>query len=883
MKALRRMFMRVLGALTAGRREARLREEVEEHLALLTEEKIRAGMTPEEARRAAVLKFGPVESIKEEYREQRGLPWAETLWQDVRYAARTLRRDAGFTMVAVAIIAIGIGANTAIFSVLNTLVLRPLPFFAADRLVWIENDFPNNRQHGLSGITSRVDIYWEWQRLNQSFEQLEAYNAFFNRGSYSLAGDGEPERVVGVEVSRNLFPMLGVVPRLGRQFSEEESRLGGPRAALISHALWERRFSSDPAAVGRTVSLNDQAVTIVGVMPREFDFGSVFSPGTRVDLFTPLLLDEVKNWGNTLAVLGRLKPGLRIEAAQSEFQALHGPIAEKYPQMSKWFGARLEPLHDSVSGRLQMALMLLAGAVGAVLLIVCVNMGNLLLVRGEARRKEIAVRTAIGASRWRIARQLMTESLLLAAGGAIIGLMLAVAATRGLARLQGVNLPLLREVGVDGAVLTFTVLVTIASGLLFGLAPALAVSQADVHESLKEAARGMSEGLRRARVRSVLVVSQVALACVLVAAAGLLIRSFMRVLDVDLGFRAEHLAALRVDPSTRYESSEKRVALIEELVRRVRTVPGIETVSVTDALPLDRNRSWTLGAKGQEYPNGRPGAFVRFVMPGYFQAMGIPLRAGRDFSESDRKDSPAIILNETGARTLWPGESAIGRIASIRGRDEFHVVGVVGDVRHSGPEEQAGVEMYLPLLAGGDGTQSVDLVMRTKLDPQALASSVRTVLRPVDANLPVAEFKQLESLVDRAVSPRRTIVWLLGAFAMIALMLACVGIYGVVSYTVSRRAQEFGIRMALGASGRDVRLDVFRRTLWLAVAGVALGTAAGLLVTGFMGSLLYGVQARDPLTFAAAPAVLVAVALLAGYLPARRAARIDPISALRME
>lgn len=887
MKSIRRFFSRFVSTFVPQRSDAAFSAEFEEHIAELTEENIRAGMAPDEARRVAILKFGPVGSLKEDFRDQRGLPFLETFFQDLRYAFRTLRRDSGFALVAVAILSIGIGANTAIFSVVNTLVLRSLPFYASDRLVWIENEFPNHKAAGLSGITSRVAVYWEWQKLNQSFEQMEAYNAFFGRSSYSISGDREPERVIGVEVSKNLFPMLGVRPMLGRTFVENEVQLNGARAVLISYGLWQRRFGSDPSIVGKSVRVNDSPVTVVGVMPREFDFGSVFAPGIRTDLFLPLVLDEVKNWGHTLAIVGRLKPGVSIQQARAEFRVLNEQIATAHPDWRNWFGSYMQPLHDSVSGRVKAGILLLAGAVGVVLLIVCVNVGNLLLARAASRRQEMAVRAALGASRGRVIRQMLTESLLLAGAGGVVGALIAGFATELLSRMRGVTLPLLERVHVDGIALVFAVGVTMLTGILFGLVPALELSRSDIQEGLKDASRGSSEGHRKTWLRNGLVISEVALACILVAGTGLLVRSFLRVLDIDLGFRPERVAALRIDPSSKYETDKKSLAFIEEIVRRVREVPGVESVSGTDALPLDRNRSWGIAAKGQIDPKsmsdptkGWISAYVRFVLPGYFKTMGIPIRAGEEFTERDREGkTPVIIINETAARRLWPGQNAVGQIAYGGGSEERRVAAVVADVRHSGPEEQAGVEMYMPVAQSEN--RSVDLVMRTTLDPKALASVVRATLRPLDPTLPITEFRPMQDLVDRAVSPRRVIVWLLAGFAVIAVVLASLGIYGVVSYTVSRRTQEIGIRMALGASARNVQMDVLGHTLKLVSIGVVCGVSVSLILSSLIESQLYGVGARDPLTYLAAPAVLVIVALFAALLPSRRASKVDPMTALR--
>ncbi|MBC8164306.1 MAG: ABC transporter permease [Bryobacteraceae bacterium] len=798
---------------------------------------------------------------------------------DVRYACRNLKGDPGFAMVAVAILAIGIGANTAVFSVLNALVLQPLPFYAANRLAWIENEFPDSRSGGLSGSTSRVATLWEWRRQSQSFEQIEAYNAFFGRGSYTLTDGNEPERLVGVEVTQNLLPMLGVSPALGRGFLKEECLPNGPRAALISHGLWQRRFASDRRVIGKTVRLNDEPVIITGVMRRDFDFGDVFTPGVKPEIVVPLILENVQNWGNTLAVTGRLKPGISPEQAQAELRLINEQTFRSRPEWRSWTGAKVTTLRDAVTGRLRPAVLLLAGAAGMVLLIVCVNIGNLLLARGMSRQKEVAVRAALGAGRGRIIRQMLTESLLLGGLGGMVGTVIAWSGTHAMANLQGVSLPLLHTIRIDATALGFMLLGTLVTVLLFGLAPALESSRTDVQQGLKEGGRGGGEGKRTNWLRGILVISEVALACILLTGCGLLIRSFLRVLEVDLGFRPERVAALRIDPTAKYETSEKRLAFMEEAARSIAALPGIEMSSITDALPLDRNRSWSLGAKGEVYPDKPPSAYVRFIFPRYFYTMGIPFKAGRDFSAQDKKGSQNVmIVNETAARTLWPGREAVGQV-SVIGQIEFQIVGVASDVRHSGPEHEAGVEVYMPLAQ--NVSNSVDIVMRTGMDPADLALSVRAALRPVDPDLPATGFRLLQTLVDRSVSPRRFVVTLLGGFALLALGLASLGIYGVVSYSVGRRTHEIGIRMALGASAHSVQKGVMKSVLLLVSIGVATGMAGAMALARLIHSLLYGVSMYDPLTLAAAPLVLIGVALMASYLPARRASGIDPMNALR--
>lgn len=801
----------------------------------------------------------------------------ESLSQDVRYTLRTLRRDAGFFAAAVLIIGLGIGANTVIFSVVNALLFRPLKFSHSDRLVWIAN---TGGDGGLSSVTTRVANYQDWRRMNRSFEDLAAYFAFFDYGTYNLIGSGEPERLVGVGVSQNFLGFLGVEPKLGRGFVDQECQWNGRPAVILTQGLWERRFGADPRIIGRSITLNDRQTTIVGVLPATFDFSTVFTPGSRVDMVVPFpITQETDRWGNTLAVLGRLKPGVSVQQAQAEFDVINQQIRTANP--NRWrFGAKLTSLQEQLTGRFRRGLLVLLSAVGAVLLIACTNLSNLLLARGTSRKKEVAIRSALGASRWRLVRQMLTESFVLSACGAALGLCLAYAGIRYLGSVDRVSIPLLRTVQVDGSALLFTLLAALATGLLFGIVPALQTSVSNSTEWLKDTGRGVSEGRRTAWTRSVLVVSEVALACVLLVGAGLLIRSFLRVLDVNLGFQPERAAAWRVETGERYSNDAQRSAFYDRLVRSVEAVPGVESAGVTDALPLSRDRSWTIRARGAIYAPGQiPIVHPRLIDHGYLRTMRIPLRAGRDFTARDTAESEkVVIVNEKAARQVWPGQDPVGQIAML-GNEERRVVGVVGNVRHQALEQEGGLEMYLPIAQVSMG--SVELVVRTRLAPESVAPGVRAALRAVDPTLPTAEFHSLGELVDRAVSPRRFLVLLLGGFAVAALILASIGIYGVVSYSVSQRTQEIGIRMALGASAGQVQQLVMTQTLALVSGGIVAGVIGALVLARLTTSLLYGLEPTDPLTFVATVLALVVVGASAGYLPALRASHVDPMSALR--
>jgi predicted permease len=802
----------------------------------------------------------------------------DTFLQDLRYTFRTLRRNPGFTVFAILIVGLGIGASSTVFSIVNALLLRPLPFRDPSRLVWIANQDTS----GLSGQTTQVAAMTDLRERNQSFSDLAAYFAFYGVGDANLTGQGEPERLSGVPVSENFFPLLGVEPELGRQFTAEECKWNGPKAALLSHGLWERRFASDPRIVGRALTINDQPVTVAGVLPASFDFASVFAPGSHIDLYTPFpLTAETNRWGNTLAIVGRLKPGVTAASAQSELTVLAQQITQAHPERNS-FGGKLSLLAEHVSGRIRPALMVLACAVGVVMLIVCANLSNLLLGRTAARQKEIAIRTALGAGQWRLIRQMLTESVTLSCCGAALGLFLAFAGTRSLTHLDAMNIPLLRDIRTDPASLAFTLAIAVLTGLIFGLAPALHLPGAVLHDALKDSSRGSTEGAKSGWIRNSLVVSEIAFACVLLVGAGLLIRSFLRVLDVNMGFQPQRAAAMRVDPNRRQMNQAQQNAYFDEVLHRAREVPGISGAGLTDALPLGRNRSWGVPAKGQVYPKGKfPIEFVRIVSDGYLGAMGIPLIAGRDFTERDTPSSEQVILiNETMAKTLFPGEDPIGKIMSGACGGERKVIGVAGDVRHLALEQGAGMEMYMPIRQCGDYS-SVDLVVRTAMPPGALASTVRAALTPIAPDLPGNDFRTLQELVDKAVSPRRFVVLLLGGFAAFALLLASLGIYAVISYSVSQRTQEIGIRMALGASAGSLQGRIILETMTLAATGMALGVAASWALARGLNGFLFGVSASDPVTFAAMLGVLTVVAALAGYIPARRASRIDPMVALR--
>ena len=880
MSALREGLQRVRSFFQRRQRDSELDAEVAAHLELAVEENMRRGMSAEEARRQALIRFGGMAQAKEQQRDARGLPWLDVLLQDLRFTFRTLGRDRGFTLIAVAILGLGIGGNVAVFSVVNTLLLRPLPLRNPQQLVRILTKNPTG---GESSMTYSADATEEFQRRNRSFQSVSGYYAFSGPDNLKLVGSGQPIPVTGLNVSGNFFQTLGVEPSLGRQFTAEECLHNSRPVVLLSHAFWKRQYGGDRGIVGQAIDLNGTPVTVIGVLPDSFDFGSIFSPGYKVDLYGPVIYDEIRDEGNAMALVGRLNPGVSLAQAQAEADLVFPTLlfSLKHPEYGTGYTANLLGLKDYVSGKLRRSLVVLWCAVGLILLIVCVNLSNLLLARAAARSKEFAMRTALGATRGRLVRQLLTESLMLSFAGAGFGLAIAFSITAYLAHQGSIALPLLSSVRIDGAALAWTLVVAVAAAVFFGLVPALRISSGNLQESLKDSGHGASDGKKHEGLRSVLIISEIALACVLLVGAGLLLRSFLRILDVDLGFEPSRAASISVD----YDDGRdpvKRSVIWQDVLRRVEAIPGVETAGITDNLPMSRNRSWGIHAKGKVYRQGElEDTFVYVVSPGYLNAIGMHLVRGRDFRWDDNdKNLGAVIINETVARRLWPGQDPVDRIAVAGGMDA-RVIGVVADVHESSVEGKPGWQMYVSGAAPQYGPEGAQLVIRTKLPPETLASSVMSTLRQINPAQPATEFRPIQRLVDHAVSPRRFFVWLVGVFAALGLILASLGIYGVISYSVTQRTQEIGIRMALGASQARVQLGVIRKTMLLALIGIVTGIVASFVTANLIASLLFGIPATDRATFVSMILLLLFVALFAGYIPARRASRVNPMIALR--
>ena len=897
---------RLLHRLSAffGKRalDADLDAELAAHLEMAIEDNLARGLPPAEARRVALAGLGGLQQAREKHREARGLMTLDILGQDLRYTLRTLGRDRGFTSVAVLILALAIGANIVVFSVVNTILLRPLPFPNAQELTWIA---PPPTKCGLSCATYSTDAYDEFRANTRSFQDVTGYFAFSSPDNLKLSrSGGAPIPATGIDVIHNFFQVLGVQPAMGRAFTAADGRHGAAPVVLLSDAWWRRQFNADPAIVGKTIDLNGKQTTVIGVLPRTFDFGAVFSPGAKVDATTPLdLYGPPRDWGNIITMIGRLKPGVTLGQAVGDAKAAERFMCwnNRYPNGcgKDYVGAVVPvPLKDYISGKLRRSLVVLWSAVGAILLIACVNLSNLLLARASARNKEFAMRGALGATRGRIVRQLLTESLILSAGGAVLGLGLAVAMVRWLAHQGSIALPLLGLLRIDSSALGWTVLVAVTAAVLFGLVPGLRIAGGNLQEALKESGLGVGQSRRHERLRAVLVVTEVALACMLLVGAGLLLRSFLRVLDVDLGFQPSRAAAVTVDyedPPDLNANTEaggkailaRRASYFQALIQRVDALPGVQAAGITDFLPLAGNRSWGLPfPKGVKRPDNLhvAGPLVYVVSPGYLPAMGTRLR-GRDFNWNDRAGvQGVVVINDSYAKFLasyahWPNNDPVGQLLDDGGKGGLMVVGVAEDVHAESVEGENGWQIYYPGMQAFAGTPQ--LVVRTSLPPAQLATSVMSLLREMNPKQSAVEFKPIQMLVDHANSPRRFFMLLVGVFAGLGLLLAALGIYGVISYSVTRQTCEIGIRMALGSSAGRVQREVLTGTLRLALTGIVLGCAASVFTARLIASLLFGTSAWDIATYAAMAVLLVIVAALSGYIPARRASRISPLVALR--
>jgi putative ABC transport system permease protein len=804
----------------------------------------------------------------------------ETLIQDLRYTVRMLLKKPAFTAIVVLALAIGIGANTAIFSVVNAILLRPLPYKNFDRIsmIWMDNP-----KLGVAEDWHSYPNYVDYKQQNQVYEDMAA----FNNRSFNLTGVGDPVRILGAWNTASLFSVLGVEPSMGRVFTEEEEEPGKDLVVVLSNGLWRSRFGSNPNAIGQAISMNGANRTVIGVMPTGFSF-----PDKRTEVWVPLALSPQRKQARSVIsykAVGRLKPGVSMAQARADMGAIAKRLDEQYSQSD--YGVNLVLLRDQETRTVKPALMVLLGAVAFVLLIACANVANLLLAQAAIREREIAIRLALGARRWRIVRQLLTESAVLGLVGGAAGLLMAVWGLNVLVALSPGDIPRFDQAGIDGRVLAFTLTVSLLTGLIFGLVPSLQASKPDLNNTLKEGSRGTTGGAGGLRVRNLLVVSEIALSLVLLVGAGLLIRSFMRLQQFDLGFNPNNLATMRIQlPGTKYREPAQVDAFYKQLLERIESVPGVKSVgAISDVFLTDTPNSTNFSIEGRPVPIGADSIEVPLdsVSPGYFRAMGIPLRSGREFDDRDvRNSTPVVIVNETFVRRFFADEEPLGKrfVYGQPGPDNNNwitIVGVVGDMRRTGFDRPVRPETFLPQSQNPSATLTI--VARTAVDPVTLSSTLRGEVWAIDNDQSVYDLKSMDQTLSEMSSQRRFNMLLLGVFAALALTLAAVGIYGVMSYSVAQRTHEIGVRMALGARGTDVLGMVVRRGMVLAFAGIGAGLIGAAALTRLLSSLLYGVSATDPLTFVVIPIVLAAVALGACFVPARRATKVDPMVALRYE
>jgi len=877
-------------------REGEIVEELSQHLEDQYEQIVSRGGSEEEAYQAVLLELKENDLLERELKrvERRVRPEPilmrtenksnilADLGQDLRYGLRMLAKNPRFTTIAVIALALGIGANSAIFSVVNTVLLRPLPYENPERLVMVWED---NSKQGFPRDTPSPANFMDWRDQNHVFESMAAIVEI----SFNLTGAGDPERIDGRRVSASLFSLLGVAPQLGRAFRPEEDRPGGNHVVIISNGLWQRRFGSDPGIIGKPIDLNGESFTIVGVMPRTFQF-----PTRRDQLWVPIAFDakEAGERGNHyLEVIARMKPGVTLSQAQAEMTTIATRLQQQYPKTNTSVGAVVTPLHEHVVGDIKPALLVLLGAVAFVLLIACANVANLLLARAVLRQKEIALRLALGAGRARLIRQFLTESVLLAVFGGGIGLLLSVVGLSVLKRFIPPNISQAHAITIDARVLLFTVLVSLVTGLIFGLAPATQAANFNFNDTLKESGRDSAAGSRGNRIRGLLVISEVAVSFILLIGAGLLINSFLHLRSVDAGFRAERALTMKIVlPEVRYADKEQRAVFYRELIRRVETLPGVISAAVATNLPLTESGNSvgiSIEGRADPAPDRVPIVITRIISPRYFETMGIPLLKGRAFAEEDKAESPAVVvLSEATARRFWPGEDALGKHIKTgptnSARPWLTVIGVVKDVRQLELVVEPKPQMYLPFTQA-NFFEPRALVVKTNLEPLSLAAAVRKTVWEVDKDQPVSDIASMENIVSESVARQRFSTLLLGVFAAVALFLAAVGIYGVMSYSVTQRTHEIGIRMALGAQKKDVLKLTIGQGSKLVLTGVAIGLAAAFVLTRVMTSLLFGVSATDPITFVAISFVLIAVAMLASLIPALRATKVDPMFALRYQ
>jgi len=856
-----------------------LNDELRFHLETRAERHQQSGMNPGEAAQEARHSFGNPTFLKEECRDMWTFQRIESFWQDLRYSARALRKSPGFSLVAILTLALGIGANTAIFSVVHALLLRPLPYKDAGRLVRL---WPTNVKTGLLpyAITSYPG-FMDWKNQSRSFEQVEGYVP----RSFNLTGGDQPQRVYGLRSSAGLLTLLGVTPIHGRAFLDEEVEPGKDHVLLLSERLWQSRFARDPHVLGKIVKLNDENYTVIGILPAAFQF----PPDNPCGLVLPLPPDPNRGHG-FINVTGRLKSDATVAKAQVEMDTIARRLEMQYPKYDKDAGVRVLPLQESFVGSFRAALLIFLSAVGFVLLIACANVANLYLARTAGRQKEFVVRAAMGAGRFRLIRQLLTESALLGLAGGTAGLLFAYWGVKAMVMLvhAAFHTASVDSVSIDGAVLAFTLALSLLVGMVAGLAPALGVSRLDLNDTLKEGSRGVTGNQRRNRIRGALVVAEIALALVLLIGAGLTLKSFMILERVDAGVHPENVLVMNISMGgKKYAKTQARAPFMETVLHRIEQLPGVQSAAVVTDVPLtDNSDSMGISIEGRPDPPPKQKQSVNYniVGPGYLRTLGIPLLKGRDFSGGDTGATPTVaLINQAMARKFWPNENPIGARISTDKKNWASIEGVVGDVRQLGLRSEPQPEVYLSYLQDPFAWPYLSLLVHTSLDPMKQVPSIQDVIWSVDKDLPIASVSTMEQIRSGSIAQPRITALLLVVFASLALVLATVGIYGVMAYSVTQRTHEMGLRMALGARITDVLKLVVGHGIILTGCGVLLGLGGAFALTRVLAKFLWGVRPTDPATFIAVSLLLASVAVLASYLPARRATKADPMVALRYE
>jgi putative ABC transport system permease protein len=890
MSRLRIFFHRLFGLFLRRKVERELEEEIRSHLEMQIEDNLRQGLSPEDARRAARLKFGGVEQVKEAYWDKSRLGWMENLWQDLRYGVRTLLKTPGFTFIIIITLALGIGANTAVFSVVNAVLLRPYPYPDQDRIMWVWETKPPD----IPRANPAPGNFLDWQKQNTVFERLAAVTIV----DFNLTNTGNPQRVRGVRVGDGFLAMMGIRPEIGRDFLPDEDEPGHDNVVILGYKLWQKQFGGDPNVLNRTITLDDQSYTVVGVLP--------VNSGLRIgdmDVWLPIAFvgDRAQQRSNRyLNVIGRLKPGVTLEQAHSEMDAIADRLVKLYPDSNAGWKVRVVPLIEDVNGEHKPMLLLLLGAVTFVLLIACANVANLLLARAADRQKEIIVRIALGASRWRIIRQLLTESVLLSMAGGVLGSVLAFYGVKTLLAMSALNDfgPRVLDFSLDGRMLVFTIAVALLTGLSFGIAPAWQASKPNMNELLKDAGRGSTDGRLRRQVRSTLVVFEIAMALVLLVGAGLMIRSLIRMQQVDLGFNQNQTLTVSISlPRQKYPEKDQQVAFFRRLIERAAALPGVQTVGAACVVPFSAghwgNFEEAIRVQGQGFKiegriydqsGGVPYTDYSAVSPDYFKAMGIPLLRGRFFTEHDAKGASRVaIINNTLAKKFFPDEDPIGKRIQLSNEPDVdrEIVGIVGDVKRVSLTREVPAQTYEPYLQ--QPFPFMTLALRTAGDPTLLNETIRREVLNLDREQPISGIITLDRLIANSTAEQRFLTLLLWSFATVALVLAAVGIYGVMSYIVLQRRREWGIRMALGAQGADVLKLVIKQAMAQAMSGILIGLVGARALTRLMTSVLYGVSATDAGTFLITSVLVSLVALLAVWVPARRAMKVDPLITLKYE